>query len=353
MIENEWQLSKRCIKNRIIVPPMGTFGYGLPNNTVSVKHLTHYRQIAEGGAGLLTVEACGVSSGLSHTRDVIGLWDDVFLPGLAKLAVCAKANETVACVQLFHQGAQALGYPSADFLDERKIDEIMGDFISAAMRCKKAGFDGVELHGAHGFFLNQLLTIGRVDRVGRLIERIKEFGSTFIVGIRIGCNEPDIFGGVKNAIALERFGADYLSISRGMGSTIRVPDHFLYGDLVYGASLIKRETSIPVFAVKGVRRTEQAEAIVRHGYSDAVCVGRSILADPQWYNKCMKGEEPIACLNCCFCQWHKNGDFCPVRKLVRDEKEEQIEKTNLLRPEPDRKFLEGGGSPLLRSTHRG
>lgn len=315
MMEQPIRIGSLTIKNRIVFPPIATFGKGRPDNTVSKKHLLHYSQIAKGGAGLLVVEACGVSKGIRDNRDLIGLWDDAFLPGLTQLADTCKQNNTVSIVQIIHQGFDRLSYGSCEKTPDTVMEVILNDFIAAAVRCQAAGFDGVELHGAHGFLLNQMVYGGLTSRVCDLIRAVRKIvGCEFIVGIRMGCNTPDIRTGMMNAQQFEAAGVDYLNVSNGKGAAYDVPSDFPFSDLVYGASRIKSCVTIPVFAVGAVTTAEQAEGILSSGYADCVCIGRAILADPQWYNKSVSGISPVPCLNCKTCLWFKNGDICPARK---------------------------------------
>ncbi|MHB1314508.1 MAG: oxidoreductase [Christensenellales bacterium] len=304
MIEKPYIIAGNLIKNRIVFPAVGTFGYGLPDNKVSEKHLHHYRMLAEGGAGLLIVEACGVSADCLYNRDIIGLWNDSFLPGLMDLANSCNHHGIVSIVQLIFMGSNTYDYK-----------KIKADYVGAAVRCQKAGFYGVELHGAHGYFLNQMISRGEIDFVCDLIRNIKEqTGDKFIIGIRMGCNDPDILTSVKYATAVEECGISFLDITSGTGSPILKPEEFIYNETVYGASCIKKYVNVPIFAGRDITTRQQAESILQSGYSDAVCVGRAILADPQWYNKIMNDIAPNKCLHCAICQWYTNGDNCPARK---------------------------------------
>lgn len=201
------------------------------------------------------------------------------------------------------------------------------EFIDAAIRCKKAGFDGVELHAAHGFYLNQVIeTSERTDgyggtfncRVRLLFELIQEIrqqcGTDFIIAVRFGNHSTDEL--IATGKIIEDAGGDILDISSGMGA-YQKPEDFLFDSKIFAASCVKKEVSLPVICVGNIYSGEVAEQILKDGYADFIAVGRGHLCDPAWGNKVLYGKEPTKCLHCRNCMWYIDGEKCPVVKKRR------------------------------------
>ena len=314
LLNTPLRIGSKTIKNRIVIPPMMTFGFGAPAAGVSERHLSHYALLGKGGAGLLIVEASTVSGLVPPSRNCVDLWDDRFIPGLSALAKVCKQDGSVALVQMMHRGFDGYEDPAASDIPEELLVRIPKAYAEAGLRCKQAGFDGVELHGAHGFFLCKLIASGRADIAAKGIEAVHAAcGEDFIVGIRTSCAEPDYAAALRNAKLFEQSGADYLSISSGVAPVPAPPEGFAYSDTIYGASLVHDSVGIPVFCVKNVRTGEQAEGILQAGYADGVCIGKGALADPDWANKALREEAVATCLDCKDCKWFVDGHDCPRR----------------------------------------
>ena len=223
----------------------------------------------------------------------------------------------------------------------------MDKFVISAVNCKKAGFDGVELHAAHGFYLNQILELNdRDDEYGdgnevlaNLIRRIKEScGKDFIVDVRMGNHDMEAL--IESAKSAEAAGADLLHISRGAWSDgddslskheekakllhspqplERLPEDFKYEYTVYMASRVKKNVGIPVICVGGIKKAAQAEDILIRGYADLIALGRQQLADPNWTNKVQRGIEPDYCIDCKACKWmiDGTGSKCAARIIAK------------------------------------
>lgn len=163
------------LKNRAVMPPMGT-GYGNPDSTVSDRLVAYLSQRAQGGTGLIITEVCAVNPRGKGFPNEIGIWSDAFIPGLARIPEALHHFGAKAALQLHHAGREtfedAIGAipeaPSAipsvilgqpcEAMSLERIAQIVEAFASAAGRAKAAGFDAVELHGAHGYLLNQFLS---------------------------------------------------------------------------------------------------------------------------------------------------------------------------------------------------
>ncbi len=315
------EICGRKIKNRVVVPPMADFGMTAPDGLVNRRHIERYGAYARGGAGLIIIEACAVTK-MPEPRNTIGLFSDDCLPGLKKLAQAATENGAVTLVQLMETGLSTMPYHAIAEIPEKEFLRYKEDFIRAAVRCKQAGFDGIELHAAHGMYLNQIIETSerqdgyggsferRVRLLAELIREIKKLcGESFIVAVRFG--NPDYDELVQTAITIEQAGGDLLDVSTGMSGYGNIPSHFRFDGKIYAASLVKGKVSLPVIGVGNIQTGEQAEKVLENKYADMAAIGRGHLCDPAWANKVLRGEQPIPCRNCRRCIWYIDGRNCP------------------------------------------
>lgn len=330
------------IKNRITLPPMVTFNFS-ENGYVNGRKIDHYKQIAENGIGMIVVEATAVHPNGRLSDDQLGIWDDKFIPGLKELVDGVHEADCKIVIQIHHAGAKTKVegltdiVSSSNFKDARaltpdEIQSVIRDFKTAAIRAEKAGFDGVEVHGAHGYLLTQFfseLSNRRIDEYGGSFEnRIRiakdiynvideSTSDDFIIGIRMGCNENSLEESKQFAQHFEKFGYDYLSVSTGLdASEIEKPDSFPYHWIVYGGTEIKKVVDIPVIGVYKIKEKEQIEYLINNDLLDFVAVGRGQLADYN-FTKHLRDEEKILyCLECNPCQWRYDGANCPRQREV-------------------------------------
>lgn len=349
-------IGKLELKNRIIMPPMEP-NFGSATGEVTEQMIRYYEERAKGGAGLIVVHiACVDYPQGKAVINQISADNDKYISGLAKLAEAIHSWGAKCVVQLHHAGKQTKPAcidglqpvaPSSEpcpFLSEapfniqprelthEEVQELVDKFVKAAVRVAAAGFDGVQLHGAHGYLIGQFmspLSNKRNDRYGgdfhrrmrfsrEIIAGIrKELGSDFIILFRYSADEfcpggitlegPDGSGtGVDIAKAMEAAGVDCLCISCGnYGSMITLLEPMSYdeGWRVYLAERIKKEVNIPVSTVGVIRSPEIAERIIEEGRADFVEIGRGLIADPEWPKKVMEGrEEDIRkCIGCNSC----------------------------------------------------
>ncbi len=317
-------LCGKQIHNRIVVPPISDFGVVSPEGRVTARHMERYAAFAAGGAGLVILEACSVLR-MKENRDTLFLEDDDCIPGMKCLADAIHRYPPITLVQIMLTGLSTMQENSiaeisrSDFLRYREA------FLSAAVRCKSAGFDGVELHAAHGMYLNEVIEANdrndeyggcfenRVRLLAELIAEIKEkCGKSFIVAVRFG--NPNYEELLKTAAAIEAAGGDLLDVSSGMGFYQDVPSEFPYDSKIYAASLVKAHTHLPVICVGSIFSGDAGEAILKAGLADMVAVRRGSLADPAWAKKTLAGEAPNPCLHCRNCLWYIDGTLCPARK---------------------------------------
>ena len=339
MLEAGFVLAGRRLKNRMVYLPMGLGAMLLE------ARLTHYTRAAAGGVGLLIAEAVMVCAepprrypvmpGVSARTSMLGLYTDEQQAWLAQIAAVCHEEGVAALVQLAHQG---LDEPLEDRLlsdwPPAKMGQVQEAFIQAARRAQAAGFDGVELHAAHGLLLSQVLSPAINDRTDRwggsaakrasyaaeILQGIKRAcGAEFIVGVRIGCNEPTLAAAVQTAQMLARAGADFLDISAGINNSaylgLERPADFPHSRKVYGACQIRQKVSVPIVAVDGIRTRAQAEDILARGCADLIGLGRPLLADPDWPRKVLAGETPNPCRGCATCHWYQDAAKCPARMV--------------------------------------
>lgn len=334
------------INNKFVLPPMVCFKFAGENGFVSIKNINHYRALAKGGSGLIIVEATCVSQNGRLSIDQLGIWSDDYIEGLSKIVQVCHENGTKVFIQLHHAGLKTsnmisdemltlFDYRNGDILaraiTKNEIRAIQQDFINAAIRAEKAGFDGIELHGAHSYLMTQFFSSKvnkRSDQYGGSLEnRIrftieilqeikKRVKCTFVVGIRMGCNENGLKTSIDMAKRFEANGFDYLHVSTGFDNTpidVEVPADFPCNWIVYGATKVKEQVNIPVIAVNLIKTSEQASYLINHNLVDLVAVGRSQLADYNFVKHIKLGEPIVKCLGCKPCKWYKNGEECPKR----------------------------------------
>ncbi len=332
------------VKNRVVLPPVVNFGWSDSDGMVSSKHVAHYERIAKGGAGLDIVEATCVNPEGRIFSYQLGIWDDRHIEGLKKIAEGIKRNGATALIQLHHAGlttrkavAEKAYGPSADPENERsasltkeQIGELVGNFVSAANRACKAGFDGVELHGAHGYLLNQFASSAinvRTDEYGgsyenrlrmarQVVQGIKDVTSaSFIIGYRMAGCSPTLNDGIEVAKLLESYGVHYLHVSHGgeKGVNPVVPDGFEYNHVVYMGTEVKKHVDIPVMVVNQIKTPERANKLLQEGLADLVAIGRDMLTDPDWVTKAQKGEKINLCIDCQpRCKRYTKPESCPL-----------------------------------------
>jgi 2,4-dienoyl-CoA reductase-like NADH-dependent reductase (Old Yellow Enzyme family)/thioredoxin reductase len=325
------------------MPAMGTNFTGL-DGVVCDRNLRYYGERARGGAGLIITEASYVDKTSKSRPRAIGSCEDRFVPGLRRLADTIRAEGAASCIQLIHTGklapAAVIGctplapsaiphattgeVPRAMTLED--IRYIVGCFASAAGRAAEAGFDAVEVHGAHGYLLHQFLSPVsncRQDEYGGSFENRARFSLEIVRAVRaqVGPEFPILFrlsateflqGGftteemIQLARWLEAQGVAALDVSVGTTETaygsaqVVQTMYFEPGSLAKYARIIKDQVSIPVIAVGRINRPELAEAILARDDADFIAAGRAFTADPYWPRKVLEGrsEEVCQCLAC-------------------------------------------------------
>jgi 2,4-dienoyl-CoA reductase-like NADH-dependent reductase (Old Yellow Enzyme family)/thioredoxin reductase len=327
--------------NRVVMPPMGT-NLGNPDGTVSEANLAYIMRRAKGGAGLIITEISSVHPSGSAIGNELGSYDDRFIPGLKKIADAVHAAGARVALQLHHAGRESLfllqqgkavapsPIPSLIFrltpreIIREEIQEIIAAFGAAARRGIEAGFDAVEVHGAHGYLLTQFLSSlsnkrddeyggSLINRSRFMIEVLQEVrkavGPDFPISLRLSVEEcikdgytfEDIRPILPNLV---KAGADMLHASLGThgspGGITSASPEYPPGFNVWRAKKLKEAVGLPVIAVGRFSDPSLANEVIGRGEADLVAFGRQYLADPDFLIKAREGrpEDIRKCLAC-------------------------------------------------------
>lgn len=376
------------IKNRIVMAPM-CMGFGQYNGCATETMMDYYEERAKGGVGLIFTEITRINdiTGASSFGQ-LGMSHDYQIPALREMADRIHKHNCKIMVELHHPGRQNLGLmigtvpicnigsklmgnlytkiltqaviPQGKKLQDKhivprtvapskcerskmsdsvnrelsvnEIKRIICQFIEGAVRVKKAGCDGVELHAAHGYLIQQFLspnTNKRTDQYGGSLENRMRFLLEIIDGIRSNCGKDfpivvrltvdemyseigqngkgyNLEEGIKMAKILSDKGIDAIDVSSAAYDTFNYwlePTTFTPGWRKYLASEVKRVVDIPVIAANLIRSPKQAETQLEEGTQDFVSLGRPLIADPHWPNKVKSGNENLIkrCVCCLYC----------------------------------------------------
>ena len=335
------------IRNRIVMPPMTT-RLSDEDGHVTDDTVNYYMARVQGGVGLVTVEMASPTKAGRHRRRELGIYDDRFLPGLARLTAAIRAGGAKASIQLGHGGGHtrldicgetplapsAIPHPVFEITNETIIPkEMTGEdiaftiagFAAAAVRAEQAGFDCVEIHGAHGYLISQFVTPfenRRTDAYGGGLENRARFGLEVLRAVKAAVSIPVIYRvsvedyfpegspfaeGRQVALWAAQAGADALHIAAGhyrsLPSAARMIPPMIYPDatfLAYAAD-IKKDVAVPVIAVGRLGDPAVAIDAVASGKADFVALGRTLIAEPDWVAKLARGEPARRCLACNTC----------------------------------------------------
>jgi len=307
-------IGKKIMKNRLVVPPMALYGADA-EGYVAPEKVEYYGALAQGGPGMVICEASAVGEALDWHRKPMRAFDEKIIPGYRKIVEAIHAAGALAVMQLY--------YPK-DWPFEESVELA---FQKSAIHCEQAGFDGIELHAAHGYLLSKATCCEGPDLLSRVYNAVREgVREDFIVGIRLGATDPDEESLLKTAKLLES--ADYLSISAGRLEGAGAQEPYIPGSWFQAAAKVKAIVSTPVFSVGHVRTGEDAERMLELGAADAICVGRGSLADYNFSKAVIHGEPFYRCYNCPECAWHGDRTLCPARMKAKRQAEKQLTMDN-------------------------
>ena len=372
------------LKNRIVMPALASFLIG-NDGSISDTTVEHYRRRAAGGPAMVIVEACAVSPEGVVSAHQARIYEDRFIEGLSKIATAIKEEGSVPAVQIHHSGRQTsvkvikrkplapspLPCPAirgeVEPLSIGGIQELVKKFGDAAVRAYQAGFELIEIHGAHGYLINQFLSqfsniredeyggtvAARARFAGEIVEEIgRRLGHEFPISFKISAEEY-VQGGLTTKESIEILkilaaaGIDIVQVSAGNDITpewICQPMFMEKACLVDSAEQVKDALDIPVMAVGRINDPYIANAIIAEEKADLVCIGRGLLADPQLPNKAKEGrlDEIRTCIACntCMESIFKRGRIeCLVNPMLGREKEMAYIPT----PKPKKILVVGGG----------
>ncbi len=336
------------IKNRIVMPPMTT-RLADREGFVTEETIAYYRARALGGVGLITCEMASPEKCGRHRFHELGIYDDRFAAGLARLTAAIHAGGAKASIQLGHAGGHtradicgespiapsAIPHPVYEItnativpqeMSKARISETVAAFAAAAARARAAGFDCVEIHAAHGYLISQFHTPfenRRDDEYGGSLENRARFGLEVLRAVKDAAGAmPVIYRisvedyfpagmpwdeGRQIALWAAAAGADALHVAAGhyrslpSGAMQLPPMEYSDGIWLDYAAGVKRGVGVPVIAVGRLGDPALAAAAVESGKADFIALGRTSVAEPRWAEKLARGETPRRCLACNTC----------------------------------------------------
>ncbi len=378
-------------RNRVVMPPMNT-NFADDEGFATRKLINYYAERAKGGVGLIIISAAAVDKKAKKRSGGLLIDHEKFMPKLRKMTDAIHEHGARVFQQINHNGRLLSSMTAGVFkvkpvapspiphattgeipeeLDRKGIADITAKFADAALRVKTAGFDGVELHGAHGYLLNQFLSPysnKRQDEYGGSLENRMRFplevvrsvrkrvGEDFLISFRLSADELiedglKINDSIVFAGRLEEAGVDLLHVSAGInesppGMARVIP--FMdapRGCYAHLAESVKRQVDVPVIAVGRINSPEVAEEILRLEKADLVAVGRGLIADPHWVTKITDGREReirtcIACNQGCMERLIQEKPItCMVNPSVGREDEPPLTPASV----PKKVLVVGGG----------
>jgi 2,4-dienoyl-CoA reductase-like NADH-dependent reductase (Old Yellow Enzyme family)/thioredoxin reductase len=380
-----FQIKNITLQNRIVLPPLASFLVE-KGGEITERTVEHYRRRAAGGPAMVMMEACAVTPEGVVSNNQARIDNDRMLEGLSKIAAALKAEGAIPALQIHHAGRQTsakvihrrplapspLPCPSikgdVEPLTVDQIQELVQRFAEAAVRGCQSGFELLEIHGAHGYLINQFLsgysniredayggdTSGRTRFAREIIGEVrKRLGPDYPISFKISAQEFVPNGlTVEESIAilstLVDAGVDVVQVSAGNDLTpewICQPMFMKKACLADSAAKIRRSVNIPVMTVGRINDPWTADAILAEGKADLVCIGRGLMADPELPIKAREGrfDEIRTCIACntCMQSIFRYGRLeCLVNPSLGREQEMQIIPT-----EQPKKIMVIGGGP--------
>lgn len=319
------------------------------SGAVTDKSLSIYKRLAEGGVGLIVTGFAFVSAPGQAMHGQYGVHNDAMIPGLRKLAAVAHQGGAKITLQIVHCGISSAYLPQKGVsllavskkpdlktvhheMTEDDIESIIADFTAAAVRAREAGFDTVQLHGAHGYLISQFLSPlynQRTDKWGGNAENRRRFvieiirrirlttGNDFPLMIKFGVMDDEKAGlsldeGLETAGQMVKYGMNAIEVSSGIGRPADAtkenePERAYHRER---AAALKRAVNIPVMVVGGIRTLQMSQDIIDRGDSDMVSMCRTFIREPDLIARWQRGDiKPAKCISCqkCFAMPSKTG----------------------------------------------
>lgn len=354
------------LQNRIVMPGLASFLIE-DDGTITDKTVEHYRLRAAGGPAMVIVEACAVSPEGIVSPHQARIYDDRFIEGLARIAAAMKAEGSVPAVQIHHGGRQTsakvinqqpvapspLPCPSirgeVTPLTIEGIEILVRQFGDAAARAVEAGFELIEIHGAHGYLVNQFLSrfsnirddayggdiAGRTRFAEEIVREVRNrVGQAFPISFKISAMEfvkdgLDVDESIQILKILIDASVDVVQVSAGNDATpewISQPMFMQKACLAGYAGKIKKALNVPIMTVGRINDPLVADELIEKGLADLICIGRGLLADPEMPKKAKEGRlddirRCIACNTCMESIFRKGRIECLVNPVLGREEE--------------------------------
>ena len=345
------KIGKRVIKNRITMAPTVKF-YADEDGMVTDEFVMHYEERAAHNCGLIVLEATCVAPEGRLSPSQLGLWCDEQIEGHRKITEAVHKYDTLIIPQLHfgglgtHPACGPLVSPTkvkwgtfsgevdAIELSKDDIKRIIGQFIDAAIRAQKAGYDGVQLHACHAYLINDFASLvnKRTDEYGGNNKNLARFGCEIIEGIRKACGEDFIISArisgadptIEDSKEIAEYyvasGCDYLQVSCGIGEFNDMPlDENLPYNKIAALGVLMHEHfkgRVPVSTVNGLRTVEQVRYMFDNDLIDTVDLACGLLADPAFTEAILFDAPYVKCFNCPACAFGPGHTHpCPAMKL--------------------------------------
>jgi len=341
------QIRGVVFRNRVVMAPMNN-DYAGHGGEVTPQVIGYFAERAKGGTGAIITSAAAVDARAKKRVGELCVYSDDFIDGLKELADAVHKEGAKIFLQMVHVGRELVSNTTAEHpydpvgpsplihpttgkpcheLTVKEIHEIQRKFVEGAVRAEKAGFDGVEIHGAHGYLITQFtnpFTNRRMDEYGGGLEGRMRFpveiakgirervSDRFLICYRLNVNEyfeANIPLEMNESLALakkvEPF-VDLINVSTGGTGTPQATRRVIppmsepRGCFAPLAAAVKGVVNVPVVCVGRITSPEVAESILARGDADMVCIGRGLITDPHWVNKAKKGDldEIRPCIGC-------------------------------------------------------
>ncbi|WP_096201149.1 NADPH dehydrogenase NamA [Bacillus sp. FJAT-45350] len=313
MLFSPYTIKDVTLKNRIVMSPMCMYSSNEQDGNVTRFHITHYGTRALGQVGLVMLEATSITRQGRISNEDLGIWHDDHIEGLSKVVEDIHSYGSKAAIQIAHAGRKAMADgdaigPSAIpyndkmkmpiEMSEKDIKDTIQAFQDGVLRAKKAGFDIIELHGAHGYLISSFLSPlsnKRTDNYGGSLENRYRFLRETITAVKEvwdgplfvrvsandyledGCSIEDF---VTYSKKMKEDGVDLIDTSSGGVASAKIKPY--PGYQVRYAETIRSEANIPTGAVGLITTGIQAEEILQNERADLVFIGRELLRDPYW-----------------------------------------------------------------------
>ena len=374
---------KLVLKNRMVMAPMIT-RLADSRGEATPRMVDYYAERARGGVGAIVVEALDIVE--REVFNLPGIYHDRFINELENLAANIKEQGAAALAQIYHIGLRG-GLPGPDVLTVAEIQRILELFSQAAERVKKSGFDGVMIHGAHGYLVSSFLsplTNRRQDEYGGTQERRTRFAAEVVKAVRqaVGRDFPIFFrmngadflaGGLTlehakvSAPLLESAGVDVVSVGSGVGvvpqdpalgddrsySYLVMPMYFPRGWRAEMGAEIRSVLKIPVSISGRINDPLIARDILVHKKADLIDLGRQMIADPYFPQKIAEGRtaDICRCIACNYCHGKRFRALKQIRCAVNPLAGREAEGRDIKpAPAPRRVMVVGGGIAGLQAA---